>query len=190
MISSLFKSFREKKIEAEVITPDISRVFPHLRKAEISGTQAQTTPASEDAQVPSRPAPRDLDQETPEIGDSLDENIDTAAWIARDVATLHQAFEAYTARPGRDDVHRQLFISAHNLRGAAEPFGRPTIARIAGSLCQLLDATTAGEPIVAIVKLHVDAIRAAANLPEGPAQEELANAVCIALEDQVRTRLG
>lgn len=179
MLSSLLKSFREKKPETEIATPDISRVLPNFRKTE-------ETP---EVQAPEAEPDRIEILDTAEAEDVEDE-IDIDAWIARDVASLQTAFAAYIERPGREDVHRQLFLAAHNLRGAAGPYGRPAIARIAGSLCQLLEGVAADEPVVAIVKLHVDAVRAAAALPEGAAQEDLASAVCIALEDQVRARLA
>ena len=195
MLNALLKSFREKKIETEIPTPDLSRVLPHLRKTSETPEAKAPEPAPEPAPAPEMEEDADLfdpeeDMPAAPSADTPPAEFDVRGWIERDVAALQSAFTTYVQRPGRQELHRQLFLAAHNLRGAAVPYGRPTIERIAGSLCQLLDGTDAQAPIVAIVKLHVDAIRAAANLPEGSAQEELANTVCIALEDQVRARLA
>lgn len=196
MLNALLKSFREKKTEAEIPTPDLSRVLPHLRKSSEAPAAKGPLPMPEPAPAPAPEIEEDADLFDPEeesaapSSDTPPAEFDVSTWIERDVSALQSAFKTYVERPGRPELHRQLFLAAHNLRGAAAPYGRPTIERIAGSLCQLLEGTDAQAPIVAIVKLHVDAIRAAATLPEGSAQEELANTVCIALEDQVRARLA
>lgn len=194
MLNALLKSFREKKIETEIPTPDLSRVLPHLRKTRETPVAKAPEPTPEPAPAPEIEEDADLfdpeEEDAPPSAQTPPEDFDVRGWIERDVAALQSAFTTYVQRPGRQEFHRQLFLAAHNLRGAAIPYGRPTIERIAGSLCQLLEGTDAQAPIVAIVKLHVDAIRAAANLPEGSAQKELADTVCIALEDQVRARLA
>ncbi len=194
MLNALLKSFREKKIETEIPTPDLSRVLPHLRKTSETPVAKAPQPIPEPAPAPDVEEDADLfdpeEEDTPPSAHTPPADFDVSAWIERDVTALQAAFKTYVERPGKQEFHRQLFLAAHNLRGAAAPYGRPAIERIAGSLCQLLEGTDAKAPIVAIVKLHVDAIRAAASLPEGSAQEELANTVCIALEDQVRARLA
>ena len=189
MLSSLFKSFREKKSEAEIPTPDLSRVLPHLRKSEHARVE---TVSPEPGPAPQPDIDEDLfdaEVDAPAV-EEPEEAFDATAWIERDVNALNAAFQAYSERPNHQETHRQLFLAAHNLRGAATPYGRPTMERIAGSLCELLEKVDSQEPIIAIVKLHVDAVRASSSLPEGSAQEELSKAVCIALEDQVKARLG
>ncbi|MEL6955833.1 MAG: hypothetical protein AAFO88_04255 [Pseudomonadota bacterium] len=111
-----------------------------------------------------------------------------AAWLERDVVAVKEAFDTYTQRVASPDARRAVFIASHNLRGTATPFGNPVLERLAGSLCTLLEKTSADEPVVALANLHVEAMRAALVAGPGAASDELAQSVCVALEDQVKSK--
>jgi chemotaxis protein histidine kinase CheA len=78
-------------------------------------------------------------------------------WLADDVARLAACRDGFAATPSaamRDD----LFRAAHDLKGQAETFEYPMIARIASSLTKLIDGTP-GEIPLGLVDAHVAAIR-------------------------------
>jgi chemotaxis protein histidine kinase CheA len=80
-------------------------------------------------------------------------------WLEEDVTRLGACRDRFAARPS-PAVCEDIFRAAHDLKGQAETFGYPMIARIAGSLTRLID----GEPTVAhiplgLVDAHVAAIR-------------------------------
>lgn len=80
-------------------------------------------------------------------------------WLAHDVARLgacRDRFAGGATAEARDD----LFRAAHDLKGQAETFGYPMIARLAGSLAKLLDAANGLRQVpLALVDAHVDAVR-------------------------------
>jgi hypothetical protein len=80
-----------------------------------------------------------------------------ADWIAEDVRKLIEARDAFAAAPG-EDAQAKLFRVALDLKGQALTFGYPLAARVANSLCRLLESGNwagAGQLIAA----HVEAIR-------------------------------
>ena len=112
-----------------------------------------------------------------------------AAWLAADLEALKSAAANVRAMPGNREAGRKLFLAAHNLRGAALPYGYPVIERIAANLCTLLAREGTAECEGALIHLHVEACRAAARTQGGTAAQSLADAVCTALEDQVAAKL-
>jgi chemotaxis protein histidine kinase CheA len=78
-------------------------------------------------------------------------------WISTDVARLGTTRDAF-AKSANDDTRGELYRAAHDLRGQALTFEYPLIARMAKSLCNLLDGAD-GHPPIALVDAHVDAIR-------------------------------
>lgn len=79
-------------------------------------------------------------------------------WIGDDVEKLAAARDAFAK--GRDAVARDtLFRSSHDLKGQGQTFGFPFVARVAASLCKLLDGVTSDEIPVGLLDAHVDAIR-------------------------------
>jgi len=80
-------------------------------------------------------------------------------WLVADVARLGECRDRFAANASAAACE-DIFRAAHDLKGQAETFGYPMIARIAGSLTKLID----GEPSVAqiplgLVDAHVAAIR-------------------------------
>lgn len=182
MITSLFNRSKNKSVapSEDQLTPDLSRIFPHLRDGGAAPAQTADTQTVEAAQVSQAPAPERVDDPEP----SLAETVPTEAWLTRDIDALSQAWSDFATRPTHADVRRRLFICAHNLKATAAPFGAPAVARLATSLSRLLEHADTHAPIVSIVNLHVQAVQAAGSSGSAAA-DDLAQAVCVALEDQV-----
>ena len=167
LLSSLKKKFRSSGEEQTVPTPDLSRVL----KASAS-TPKGTTQAVAD--LPTA-APE------PSSGGSEPES----SWLSADVSALQDALAAFREEPNTPTNRRALFLCAHNLRGAAEPLGNPDVARLATSLCRLIESCGSAESDLNLANLHVCAIGAAAAGEDG---SDASTAVCVALEDSVRNR--
>jgi len=80
-------------------------------------------------------------------------------WIAGDIARLGGTCEAFAAV--RDQAtHDDLFRASHDLKGQAATFEYPLVARVASSLCKLIDELKSPETIaLSVIEAHVDAIR-------------------------------
>jgi chemotaxis protein histidine kinase CheA len=80
-------------------------------------------------------------------------------WFTDDVNRLvaaRQTFAADKSVKARDT----LFRASHDIRGQAATFGFPLVARIAFSLCKLIEATPSPDLIpVHLIDAHVTAIR-------------------------------
>jgi chemotaxis protein histidine kinase CheA len=77
-------------------------------------------------------------------------------WINDDVANLIAASDGYKADQN-DENHGRLYRAAHDLKGQALTFEHPFVARVASSLCKLLDGA-APYPLALIVA-HVESVR-------------------------------
>lgn len=78
-------------------------------------------------------------------------------WIAADVAALAEACDGFKADTGAER-RDALFRAGHDLRGQALTFGFPLVARVAASLCKLLDGHGNAVP-QPLIEAHVNAIR-------------------------------
>ncbi|HEY4124688.1 MAG TPA: Hpt domain-containing protein [Rhizomicrobium sp.] len=79
-------------------------------------------------------------------------------WIGDDVEKLAAARNAFAA--DRKELTRDtLFRSGHDLKGQGQTFGFPIVARVAASLCRMLDGTAVKAIPLGLVDAHVDAIR-------------------------------
>ena len=81
-------------------------------------------------------------------------------WINTDVGNLGEARDAF-ATAANDETRSALYRAAHDLRGQALTFEYPLVARVATSLCSLLDGVEGGDEAVplALVDAHVNTIR-------------------------------
>ena len=77
-------------------------------------------------------------------------------WINTDVAKLVEARDAYVVQQS-DDTRGKLYRTAHDLKGQALTFQHPFVARVASSLCRLLDGHAAVP--LSLVNAHVDTTR-------------------------------
>ena len=167
MLSSLVsritgKSGRKKD---ETPTPDLSRVLgPSARPGATEAPAAVGTV-------------RDI------------ETIDVDLWLRADLERLDKAWQALQASPN-DSVAREQFLRAvHDLYGASGAYGGGALTRLSGSLHKLV---TRGGDIAsdaALINLHVQACRAA-GLGQGKSGDDVADAVCDALEAQVEQSLA
>lgn len=80
-----------------------------------------------------------------------------AVWIEADVAKLSECRNAYSAAPNAE-TRGDLYRAAHDLKGQALTFEYPLVARVASSLCRMLDDPEEKLP-VALIEAHVSAIR-------------------------------
>lgn len=78
------------------------------------------------------------------------------AWINDDIARLVEARKTYQGAQN-DENRYDLYRASHDLRGQAMTFGYPLAARIAASLCKLLDNNQGSAPQT-LIDAHVDAI--------------------------------
>jgi hypothetical protein len=77
-------------------------------------------------------------------------------WINDDVAKLVEARDGYkTAQT--EETQSRLYCTAHDLKGQALTFEHPFVARVASSLCKLLDGHAANP--MALINAHVETIR-------------------------------
>ena len=77
-------------------------------------------------------------------------------WIIDDVTKLVEARKAYEVAQD-NETRNDLYRSSHDLRGQAMTFEYPLAARIAASLCKLLDDQASSIPPT-LIDAHVDAI--------------------------------
>lgn len=80
-------------------------------------------------------------------------------WIIEEVATLLKARDLVHAEGLTEHAHEKLYLAAHDLKGQAETYGYPLIAKVSSTLCMLLDATTNRTLIpLDIIDHHVNAV--------------------------------
>ncbi|HTQ15009.1 MAG TPA: Hpt domain-containing protein [Rhizomicrobium sp.] len=107
-------------------------------------------------------------------------------WINADVERLAAAREAFAKAP---DAERQddLFRAGHDLKGQALTFGFPMAARVAASLCKLLDGN--GRAPLPLIDAHVDAIRVIVRNNVKDESDRVANILASELEGRVAESL-
>jgi chemotaxis protein histidine kinase CheA len=106
-----------------------------------------------------------------------------AQWMDADVEVLAQSREAYAASPN-EQTKGQLFRAAHDLKGQALTFEHPVVARMAASLCKLLDGTP-NTPLL-LIDAHVNAIKILVRQNVRDVADPTTNALAAELEAQVR----
>ena len=84
--------------------------------------------------------------------------VEFSDWIAKDITQLAKSYNAFITDKNGDRAD-DLFRASHDLKGQATTFEFPLIARVASSLCKLLDAQKSPEAIpLTLVDAHVNAI--------------------------------
>jgi chemotaxis protein histidine kinase CheA len=82
-----------------------------------------------------------------------------AGWIGDDVDRLGKSRDRFAKTRGAD-ARDELFRSAHDIKGQAATFEFPLVARVASSLCRLIDTIAAPDALpLVLVDAHVTAIR-------------------------------
>ncbi|MGN6148920.1 MAG: Hpt domain-containing protein [Rhizomicrobium sp.] len=108
---------------------------------------------------------------------------DFAEWMEADVDMLAQSREAYAASPD-EQAKGKLFRASHDLKGQALTFEHPVVARMAASLCKLLDGTP-NTPLL-LIDAHVNAIKILVRQNVRDVADPTTNALAAELEAQVR----
>lgn len=82
-------------------------------------------------------------------------------WMAKEVERLTRARDAVAAEGITAGTRGNIYIASHDIKGEAATFGYPLAARVAESLCHLLDGIADDDKVPAdLVIQHADAIRA------------------------------
>ncbi len=85
--------------------------------------------------------------------------VEFSDWIAKDIARLGEAYDAFVADKSAACAG-DLFRASHDLKGQATTFEFPLIARVAASLCKLMDALESHDAVpLQLADAHVNAIR-------------------------------
>jgi chemotaxis protein histidine kinase CheA len=107
-------------------------------------------------------------------------------WINADVKKLGECRDAFAKEPNADR-HGDLYRAGHDLKGQALTFGYPIAARVASSLCQLLDGNMRAP--LALIDAHVDAIRVIVKQNVKNGDDRVANILACELENRVKKAL-
>ncbi|MEM7767066.1 MAG: hypothetical protein AAF253_06220 [Pseudomonadota bacterium] len=215
----MFKALLKRSKSPSVIDeekPDISRVLPGFREgaarvvpkatlatelteeeatAGTDGTDAEPLLLDDSQRIaepeiePQFEVEADTAEEVELVAEGPVQAPEASEWLGEDLLKLRAAAADFLADGAGETERRHLFLVAHNMRGAAGGYGYPVIERITGSLCLLLEHDHDFAGADALINLHVEACRAAANHRGAQASLDLADAVCTALEDQVSARL-
>jgi len=110
---------------------------------------------------------------------------DFADWVSDDVARLSQCRDRFAKT--RDSASRdELFRACHDIKGQAASFDFPLVARVASSLCKLMDAVKTPEAVALhLVDAHVTAIRIIFRDNIKDATNRMATELCEELEARV-----
>ncbi|MGH6870942.1 MAG: Hpt domain-containing protein [Rhizomicrobium sp.] len=107
-------------------------------------------------------------------------------WINSDVDRLVECRDLFAKTP---DAERQgdLYRAGHDLKGQALTFGFPMAARVASSLCLLLDGNMRAP--LGLIDAHVDAIRVIVRKNVKDEGDRIANILASELEGRVSETL-
>jgi len=191
IFSRLFGKNDKSQAGAACQKVDISRVIPdfapHNNKSE--------SPASL-KEAPARDASMDLAKT--KTGHHPEDKAEAAIealkakhdkWAQSDLSKLAEAWAKARKHEDMSGHLAELGRVTHNLKGMASTYGYPSISRLATSLERLLKSENLGQQH-ALINLHVEACRAA--YIEGSQTDHpshTAQAVCVALETQVKRSL-
>ncbi|MEO1661803.1 MAG: hypothetical protein AAFR51_12495 [Pseudomonadota bacterium] len=113
-------------------------------------------------------------------------NIET--WKQNDLDLLQMTWQACCDDPENEDSVEAFRSALHNLYGASGAYGGGALTRISGSLQELVSKVDALQDDAALINLHVQACRAT-SFGSDEGADDVADAVCKALEEQVEMRL-
>ena len=158
---------RQKPIE--VITP------PNVLKAKIGGA----LPALDQNAIARAEAA--LDKLSDQFGE----------WINEETARLSDAWANYEKAPGTRPAKYELHRRSHDLKGLAPTYGYPLVGRICASLCKLTgDEYGDISAPIALLKAHVDAVKAAVNGKIMGADHPVGLTLAVELETQTKALIA
>ncbi len=109
------------------------------------------------------------------------DTVDVTVWLSADLDRLSKTWETLVQSPSDNPALIAFNQAIHNLYGASGAYGGGALTRLSGSLQGLMKRSTDTQTDAALINLHVQACRACAL----DSNEDIANAVCDALEAQV-----
>lgn len=130
--------------------------------------------------------PIEVEESAPSIPEHT---ADVEAWKQNDLDLLQSSWQKCCAEPMDEGAATEFRQALHNLHGASGAYGGGALTRISGSLHTLVSGVDRLEDDAALINLHVQACRATA-LTDGAAADDVADAVCDALEQQVNARIA
>ena len=139
-----------------------------LTELDVSRVTGETTAASDQA---------DADADATQA--------DIEVWKQNDLALLQSTWQATCDAPEDDTAADEFRTALHNLHGASGAYGGGALTRLSGSLHELVSGIKDLHSEAALINLHVQACRATAHADS----EDMADAVCDALEGRVEYRL-
>jgi chemotaxis protein histidine kinase CheA len=104
-------------------------------------------------------------------------------WMNTDVDNLIAARNTYAKMPDEQNLGA-LYRASHDIKGQAITFEHPVVARMASSLCKLIDGNR-NAPLL-IIDAHVNAIRVLVKQNVKDAADPTTSAVAKELEARVR----
>jgi HPt (histidine-containing phosphotransfer) domain-containing protein len=111
-------------------------------------------------------------------------------WLAGEVARLVESRDKYAAA-ATNEGRAQLFRAAHDLKGQADTYGYPLIARMAASLTKLMEEIGKASAIpLGLADAHVSAIRIVFRDKITAAGDPVAGALAAELEARVKEELA
>ena len=185
LLSALPNKRQLSKSDSPQVAIDISRVIKSAEPVHVPSPPDEESPASAQSDI--------FTAET--LGSLAEEAVDSLsgqfeAWMRSDLDELVSAWSIAKEAEATAENYRAVFTAAHNIKGAANSYGYPAIARLCGSLSRLLQDTRPGEN-AALINLHVEACRAAFNsIGQGSDGQSIADAVCEALEERVALKVA
>lgn len=109
-----------------------------------------------------------------------------AEWAEDDVRRLGEARERYAKTPDKNS-RAALLRAAHDMKGQAATFDFPLIARVAGSLANLIHDLPEGKDLpLALVDAHVNAIQ----VIHRQKMTDMSNPVALTLAKELEARVA
>jgi HPt (histidine-containing phosphotransfer) domain-containing protein len=110
-----------------------------------------------------------------------------ADWINEELAKLLEAWAAFEQAPDTPRARYELHRRAHDLKGLAPTYGYPLVGRVCATLCKLTgDEYGEISAPTALLKAHVDAVKAAVNGKVMGADHPVGLALASELEAQTK----
>lgn len=112
-------------------------------------------------------------------------------WLQEELTKLDMAHTRIKAEGLSGDAGTEFYLRAHDIKGLGTTYEYPSVTRIAGTLCKLLDdeEKRAKAPMV-LVDAHVNAIKACVRDQMKELNHPIAQALAVEMETQVLAFLG
>jgi chemotaxis protein histidine kinase CheA len=107
-------------------------------------------------------------------------------WLKIEITRMEGAMSAVQSQGRNEGNMEALYHCAHDLKGLGATYGFPIISQIAGTLCRLIDSADRRRSApLALVGVHVEAIKAAARNDIRTDNDPVGKALVLELEATV-----